>query len=81
MQQRSDVDRGKQSRQGFGEHDKPHPAQDSKNNPELTPPADQEVNPPTHPSRDDGLGKNDRAPDKPVPSGDPNTESDRTDLQ
>jgi len=73
--------RGESSRRGFAESDQPHPAQDKAGTPNLASPAEEEQNPPTHPGQTGGLGEGGRAPDQQVPSGDPKTESDRTDLQ
>jgi hypothetical protein len=72
--------RGDASQGGFADIEKPRPAQDTPVDPLLAPPAENE----TGPGRDDGLGQpgeNDVPSDQPVPSGDPQTESDRTDLQ
>jgi hypothetical protein len=52
--------------------------------PNLSEPAERDINPPTHPTRDDGLGEKstgEPAGDRPVPAGDPKTEPGRTDVQ
>ena len=80
----SDHERGKTSQQGFGEDDPDRPIKESREQPNLSEPAERQTNPPTHPTRDDGLGeKSTGEPSgaEPVPSGDPKSESDRTDLQ
>jgi hypothetical protein len=63
------------------EDDHRHPIKRSDVEPNLTPPAE-DANQPTSPEFTDGLGPGgSEVPDAPVPSGDPQTESDRTDLQ
>lgn len=76
----ADRPRGENSKEGYSERDERTPIKESAVDPKLTPPAG-EANPPTHPNETDGLGQGGRTPDATVPSGDPNTESDRTDLQ
>ena len=77
----TDHERGKASREGFAEVEQPKsPEQQKPDQPRLAAPAQRD----TQPGRDDGLGQKDdfdRSSDRPVPPGDPNTESDRTDLQ
>lgn len=72
--------RGENSKEGYSERDQRVPIKDSTIEPNLTPPAE-DANQPTHPNLTGGLGEGGDAPDAPVPSGDPNTESERTDLQ
>lgn len=75
-----DKERGTASQEGFADSEKPGPAKNTPVDPNLSPPAEGE----TGPGRNDGLGQPDerKAPtNQPVPSGDPQTESDRTDLQ
>lgn len=76
--------RGEASQDGFARSDDPKAAQDHNTRPNLADPAENAKNPPTHPARDDGLGQkdgHDNAAERPVPSGDSASESDRTDLQ
>jgi hypothetical protein len=75
-----DRSRGEHSREGYSENDERHPIKRSAAEPNLTPPAG-DINQPTHPESTGGLGRGGRTPDAPVPSGDPNTESERTELQ
>lgn len=80
----TDHERGKSSQQGFGEDDPERPLKQSREQPNLSRPAERETNAPTHPTRDDGLGEKttgDPSGAQPVPPGDPKTESDRTDVQ
>ena len=77
----TDKERGEQSKAGWGRADEQQaPQKETRIEPNLAPPAEND----SGPSRDDGLGQPAGAepdPDQPVPSGDPYTESDRTDLQ
>jgi hypothetical protein len=80
----TDHERGKKSQQGFAEDDRERPIKDTRQQPNLAEPAEREMNPPTHPTRDDGLGQKsntDPSGARPVPPGDPNNESDRSDVQ
>lgn len=80
----TDHERGAASQQGYGEDDPDRPIKESREHPNLSEPAERTTNPPTHPTRDDGLGQKstgDPSGARPVPAGDPNSESDRTDLQ
>ncbi len=80
----SDRERGETSREGWNTDQSRHPVKDSQARPELSDPAEESINPPTHPSHDSGLGQADEtenADDEPVPSGDPMSEKDRSDLQ
>lgn len=79
-EQGDDRSRGEISREGRSEEDERHPIKRSAAQPNLSPPAE-DANQPTSPEFTDGLGKGGRAPDASVPSGDPQRESDRTDLQ
>jgi len=77
-------ERGEVSREGFGNSEAGKPSQKTGQQPNLTPPAERATNRPTHPARDDGLGEansSTRRGDEPVPPGDPQTESDRSDIQ
>ena len=76
----NDRARGENSKEGYSERDERAPIKDSTIEPNLTPPA-QDANQPTHPESTGGLGRGGRTPDAPVPSGDPTTESERTDVQ
>ena len=80
----SDMERGEASREGWDSDRSRHPVQDSRTRPGLSEPAEEAVNPPTHPSHDSGLGQPDEtehADNAPVSRGDPMSEKDRTDLQ
>lgn len=73
-------ERGEHSREAYGDADSPREPQDTRQQPRLSHPAEGTAGP----GRDDGLGQKrdgDNADARPVPSGDPNTESDRSDLQ
>lgn len=73
--------RGEHSKAGYSERDTRAPVKESTIQPNLTPPAG-DSNQPTSPEFTDGLGPGgSEVPDAPVPSGDPQKESDRTDLQ
>jgi hypothetical protein len=76
----TDQERGQQSKEGWDENDRSRPQKDSPVDPNLAPPAENDKGP----GRDDGLGQPEGVepdPDRPVPSGDPYTESDRSDIQ
>ena len=80
----SDKDRGDISQEGYGEAESRQPIKDTRTRPDLADPAEEEMNPPTHPTRDDGLGQKDTGEpsgDRPVPPGDPKTEPGRSDVQ
>jgi hypothetical protein len=80
----TDRERGETSRDGFGTADSDQPIKDMRAHPNLSEPAERDINPPTHPTRDDGLGEKstgEPAGDRPVPAGDPKTEPGRTDVQ
>jgi hypothetical protein len=80
----SDRERGEASREGWGSDQSGHPVKHTRTRPELSDPAEEVVNPPTHPSHDSGLGQveeTEGADEAPVPRGDPMSEKDRTDLQ
>ncbi len=72
--------RGENSKEGYSERDERVPVKESTIEPNLSPPAE-DANQPTHPESTGGIGQGGRTPVAPVPSGDPNTESERTDLQ
>ena len=79
-----DHQRGAKSREGWDSDQSAQPVKDTRTRPDLSDPAQESVNPPTHPSHDSGLGQaeeTENADDAPVPSGDPMSEKDRTDLQ
>ena len=76
----ADRARGENSKEGYSERDERVPIKESPGEPNLSPPGE-DTNQPTHPNLTGGLGQGGRAPDAPVPSGDPQKESDRTDLQ
>jgi hypothetical protein len=76
-----DRSRGVTSREGVSEDDHRHPIKRSTVEPSLSPPAE-DANQPTSPEFTDGMGPGgSEVPDAAVPSGDPQRESDRTDLQ
>jgi len=80
----SDRERGEASREGWGSDQSGHPIKHTRTRPDLSDPAEEVVNPPTHPSHDSGLGQaeeTENADEAPVPSGDPMSEKDRADLQ
>ena len=80
----SDRERGDTSRQGFANTDAPRDSQATGDRPRLTEPANESANSSSHPARDDGLGEkvtSGASADRPVPPGDPRTESDRSDVQ
>ena len=80
----SEKGRGETSREAYGTAESRQPIKDTKIRPELSEPAEEELNPPTHPTRDDGLGEKttgEPSGDRPVPSGDPKTEPGRPDVQ
>jgi len=80
----SDRERGEASREGWNSDRTGQPIKDSRARPDLSGPAEEAVNPPTHPSHDSGLGQaeeTENADEAPVPSGDPMSEKDRADLQ
>lgn len=80
----TDRERGETSREGFGTADSDRPIKETRTQPNLSEPAERNMNPPTHPRRDDGLGEKstgDPSGDQPVPPGDPKTEPGRTDVQ
>jgi hypothetical protein len=80
-EQGDDRARGETSREGLSEDDERHPIKRSTVDPNLTPPAG-DANQPTSPEFTDGLGPGgSEVPNAPVPSGDPQRESDRTDVQ
>jgi hypothetical protein len=76
----NDRARGENSKEGYSDNEEHQPAKKSAVEPNLTPPA-QDANQSTHPESTSGLGRGGRTPDAPVPSGDPNTESERTDQE
>jgi hypothetical protein len=53
----SDRERGEASREGWGSDQSGHPVKHTRTRPELSDPAEEVVNPPTHPSHDSGLGQ------------------------
>ena len=80
----TDRERGNTSREGFANVDAPSDPQATGTRPRLTEPAEQSANLPSHSVRDDGLGErgaNEDAAERPVPPGNPHTESDRSDVQ
>ena len=80
----TDRERGEASREGWGTETSKHPIKDSRQRPELSDPAEEELNPPTHPSRIGGLGQpaeTENAEDAPVPPGHPSREGDHIDNQ
>jgi hypothetical protein len=80
----SDSDRGETSREGWDSEKSEVPIKDSRQRPDLSDPAEEEMNPPTHPSRTGGLGpatETERANDASVPQGNPMGEGDNIDNQ
>jgi hypothetical protein len=80
----SDRERGETSREGWDSDSSEAPIKDSRQRPELSDPAEEEMNPPTHPSRTGGLGQaaeTEHADDASVPQGNPTREGDNIDNQ
>jgi hypothetical protein len=80
----TDRERGKLSREGMDTDASRHPIKDSSIRPDPAGPAEDEMNPPTHPSRIGGLGQaaeTENAEEAPVPQGHPSREGDDIDNQ